>query len=313
MGFDVNGILLVDKPADMTSHDVVAYVRKHFRIKKVGHAGTLDPFATGLLILCLGAATKIVQYLVDRDKEYLAVMKLGETTDTQDCTGDVLEHREIPSSAKEEISEVFAQFVGEIAQIPPMFSAKRVQGTRLYKLARAGKTVKRNARNVTIYELEFLDIHLPYVEFRVVCSKGTYIRTLAHDIGAVLGCGAHLTELRRTRIGQYGLHNAYSFETLVQIAKHTDKTNCIFPFDQALSFLPAVTIREPALTRLVHGAKIDLIPGETETLPEKLDLNQIVRMYSAAGKFLALARVTVLDHGGEPRWQFQPVKVFTQT
>lgn len=309
----MNGILLVDKAADMTSHDVVAYIRKHFQIKKVGHAGTLDPFATGLLILCLGQATKIAQYLVDCDKEYLAVLKLGETTDTQDCTGQVLEGRDIPALKKEDISKTFEQFVGEISQIPPMFSAKKVQGKRLYELARAGKTVERKARNVTIHELEFLEMSLPYLRFRVLCSKGTYIRTLAHDIGEVLGCGAHLTELRRTRIGQFALSEAYSLEQLTLIAKQQDKEHYLLPMDEALSFLPAVTIPEPALIRLVKGTKISLSPSEIETLSIESHQNQIIRVYSASETFVALVHATtVADHNGEIRWLFQPVKVFVK-
>ena len=153
----MNGILLLDKPIDTTSHDVVAWVRKHFRIRRVGHAGTLDPFATGLLVLCLGQATRIVQYLVDRDKEYAAVMKLGETTDTQDCTGQIQERKEVPEFSHQDIVRTFETFTGEISQIPPMFSARRVKGKRLYELAREGKTVEREARNVTIHECELLE------------------------------------------------------------------------------------------------------------------------------------------------------------
>lgn len=306
----MNGILLVDKPTKMTSHDVVAYIRKHFHIKKVGHTGTLDPFATGLLILCLGKATKIAQYLVDRDKEYAAVMKLGETTDTQDCTGQVQERRTLPSLSKDTITEVFAKFTGEISQIPPMYSAKKVQGRRLYEIARTGKTVERAARNVTIHELEFIEMTLPLIRFRVVCSKGAYIRTLAHDIGKALGCGAHLTELKRTRIGQFAVSDALALEQLVKMTKETDRSQCLIPLDEALSFLPAVKINEPASTRLAHGAQIILAARDIGNLATSGHQEQIVRIYSASGLFIALARGLVTDHDGEARWQFRPIRVF---
>lgn len=306
----MDGILLVDKPADMTSHDVVMYVRKHFRIKKVGHAGTLDPFATGLLILCLGQATKIAQYLVDRNKEYLAVMKLGETTDTQDYTGRVLERNTLPDLSIDAVVEVFTKFVGEISQIPPMYSAKKVQGRRLYKIARSGKTVERAARNVIIHELELKEMTLPYIRFRVVCSKGTYIRTLTHDIGAVLGCGAHLTELRRTKIGPFTINSAFSLDQLAKMTKRTAKSRCLIPLDEALFFLPAITVNEPASTRLVHGTKIDLTPRESREVTASGFPEQIFRIYSVSGTFIALANGMIITCDGEPRWQFQPIRVF---
>ncbi len=308
----MDGILLVDKAANMTSHDVVAHIRKHFRINKVGHAGTLDPFATGLLILCLGQATKIAQYLVGRDKEYLAVMKLGETTDTQDFTGQVLERRSGFEFSKEAIAKVCAKFRGEISQIPPMYSAKKVQGKRLYKIARAGKTVKREAQTVKIYELDVLETRLPYIRFRVVCSKGTYVRTLAHDIGAVLGCGAHLTELRRTNIGQFAVSNGVPFEELVKMTKQSVALQCLIPLDKALSFLPAVNMNESASTRLAHGSQVILAAGDISGLVTSGYPDQIVRIYSLSGSFIALARGTPIDQDGESRWQFRPIRVFVR-
>jgi tRNA pseudouridine55 synthase len=249
------GILLVQKPANMTSHDVVVWIRKQFHTKRVGHAGTLDPFATGLLILCLGEATRIVEYLVDLDKEYVAVMKLGESTDTQDCTGRVLERKTLPTflqdgSAFDVIGDrvrgTFARFVGDISQIPPMFSARKVQGKRLYEFARQGETVERPARNVRVSELELLEIIPPYIRFRVVCSKGTYVRTLAHDIGETLGCGAHLSALERTRIGQFSIKEAFSLDQLAQLTRQSDKQHVLIPLDRALAFLPAMEIGEAA-------------------------------------------------------------------
>ena len=193
----MGGILLVHKPADCTSHDVVTQIRKLFRTKKVGHAGTLDPFATGLLLLCLDEATRLSEYLLNAEKEYAAVVKLGEVTDTQDRTGRVLETCPVPDLAEAELRAAMTGFIGEIAQTPPMFSARKVQGRRLYKLARKGKTVERAAQAVNIAALDLLAVELPFLRLRVVCSKGTYIRTLAHDLGAALGCGAWFSMPKR--------------------------------------------------------------------------------------------------------------------
>jgi tRNA pseudouridine55 synthase len=336
----MGGILLVNKPADITSHDVVVEIRKLFHTKKVGHAGTLDPFATGLLLLCLDEATRIVEYLVNRDKEYVAVMKLGESTDTQDCTGHVLEKREIPSFSEDEISKTFAQFVGELSQVPPMFSARKVRGKRLYELARRGEVIERAAQNVRIYELEIFDITLPYIRFRVVCSKGTYIRTLAHDIGKSLGCCAHLSVLERTRIGQFSLKDAVSLEQLSQTVQQSDDTRFLIPVDEALGFLPAIEIDEPVAALLAHGTKVLLVVGDFKLREVQLDgrhlgggahrgevqsdgrhlgggahrgdHDQEFRVYSATGRFIALARRRFTGTPDKPQWMLQPLKVFAK-
>ena len=249
----MHGVLLVNKPPVITSHDVVAAVRKQFHIRKVGHAGTLDPFATGLLLLCLGDATKIVRYLSDCEKEYLAVMKVGEETDTQDLTGQIVRQTPVPDLSHADITRVFAQFHGDLLQTPPMYSARRVQGKRLYELARQGKTVERQAQPVHIARLTILDISLPFIRFQVVCSKGTYVRTLAHDIGKILECGAHLTELERTRIGEFRLADAYLLEHLSE-RKHVPGT--LIPLDKSLSFFPEVILQEAESKQLMHGVQI---------------------------------------------------------
>ena len=311
----MGGILLVNKPANITSHDVVVEVRKQFRIRKVGHAGTLDPFATGLLILCLGEATRIVKYFVNCDKEYVAVMKLGESTDTQDSTGRVLGKREIPALSKDDISETFARFVGEISQVPPMFSARKVRGKRLYELARKGKTVERAARSVRIDELEILDITLPYIRFRVVCSKGTYVRTLAHDIGDLMGCGALLSALERIRIGPFASKDAVSLEQLAQMVRQSDKTRFLMPIDEALAFLPAVEVGEAASALLVHGTQISLTAGNSKDLMDLgnwYEEDQEFRVYNAKGKFIALARRTSAGTPDKPQWTLRPLKVFAK-
>jgi tRNA pseudouridine55 synthase len=213
---DPIGILIVDKEKGMTSHDVVKTVRRKFAIKKVGHAGTLDPNATGVLVLLLGAATKFSGKFTDEDKEYVAVMKLGEKTDSGDSDGRLVSSREV-LVPEDKIKEVMLGFLGEMEQVPPMVSAKQVNGERLYKLARKGIEVKREAKKITIKAIEIMDIDMPFVEFRVVCGKGTYIRQLAEDIGEKLGCGAHLTELRRTRSGAFSIEQAVSFSDLVNM------------------------------------------------------------------------------------------------
>ena len=212
----LSGILIVDKEKNMTSHDVVDKVRRKFKIKKVGHAGTLDPNATGVLVLLLGKATKMSGELSSSDKEYEGVMKLGVTTTSGDCDGEVVNIAKVNSTA-EDILEAIKSFKGESEQLPPMFSAKKVNGKRLYKLARKGIMVEREAKKISIKKIEVENIDLPLVTFRVVCSKGTYIRQLAHDIGGKLGCGAYLAELIRTRSGDFTIDKAINFSRLMEM------------------------------------------------------------------------------------------------
>ena len=212
------GILVVDKEKGMTSHDVVDAVRRKFAIKKVGHAGTLDPNATGVLVILLGKATKLSDKYSGEGKEYEAVLKLGEKTDSADCEGNLIEKKEV-SSSEEEIADAMAAFLGETEQVPPMVSAKKVDGKRLYKLARKGVNVERKPRKIVITKIDILNIDLPFVRFRVACSKGTYIRQLAEDIGEKLGCGAHLTELRRVKSGDFSIDEAVSFSKLMKMKR----------------------------------------------------------------------------------------------
>ncbi len=213
-GINVDGILLVDKPQDWTSHDVVGFVRSRYRLAKVGHGGTLDPMATGLLVLLLGKGTKCSQAVMVGEKLYRGTIKLGETTNTQDADGQVEETRDVPSLEDAQLDEVFARFEGEIEQIPPMVSAIKKDGVPLYKLARKGQEIEREPRPVTIHHCTRLGTRLPEVDIEVRCSKGTYIRTLAHDIGASLGCGGHLSALRRVASGDYDVANAVSIDAL---------------------------------------------------------------------------------------------------
>ncbi|MBD3307042.1 tRNA pseudouridine(55) synthase TruB [candidate division KSB3 bacterium] len=305
----MNGILLIDKPAGMTSHDVVAAVRKLGRIKKVGHAGTLDPFATGLLMLCLGKATKISQYLVGHDKTYVGVMKLGETTDTQDRTGEVIARQPTAAVSPEALTHALKQFEGPQSQLPPMFSAKKVGGRRLYDLARTGKTVEREPQAVTIYALDLLDVDWPFVRFRVACSKGTYIRTLAHDIGQVLGCGAHLTALQRTAIGPFALSDAMSLDQFARAVEQGEEEQCLIPLDTALACFPAISLPDQAATRLAHGTRVLLPAQVVEQVQQGEETAQMMRVYRASGTFIALASMTIVHQNEETLCQFQPIKV----
>jgi tRNA pseudouridine55 synthase len=205
-----DGVLLVDKAEGMTSHDVVALVRRKLQVRKVGHCGTLDPIATGLLLITVGRGTKVQDLLMSEDKEYVGTFVLGVTTDTQDRQGEVIQQRPVPALDEIQIRAVFEKFRGDFYQLPPMVSAKKHGGVPLYKLARQGKVVEREPRLVHVYRYTIDQVRLPEIDFSVLCSKGFYVRTYAHDIGETLGCGAHLKSLRRTKSGRFDVTNAIS-------------------------------------------------------------------------------------------------------
>ena len=228
---EATGILLVDKPAGPTSHDIVARVRARFRVKKVGHGGTLDPMATGLLVLLLGKATKHSDRVMGHDKVYEGVLRLGEETDTQDATGTVVATGDPSGVTREALLAAMRALEGDQLQTPPMVSARKIGGVPLYKLARQGQTVPREPRLIHVYRFDLLDFALPDARFRVSCTKGTYVRTLAHDIGRALGCGAHLAELRRTRVGDFGIGDAHPLDVLLDAPR-------VDPFLLPLSVLP---------------------------------------------------------------------------
>lgn len=208
------GILLVDKPQGITSHDVVSKLRRVFHIKKIGHAGTLDPMATGLLLMLIGKATKVSQYLMSMDKEYTGTVLLGKTTDSQDAEGELLEERPVPELSEDGVLMEMKTFIGDQYQMPPMFSAKKINGQKLYKLARQGKTVEREPRVINISKFELTRFAPPEIDFLVACSKGTYVRTIAHDLGERFGCGGHLCSLRRTGVGKFRIENADTIEEI---------------------------------------------------------------------------------------------------
>ncbi len=216
-----DGVLLVDKPAGLTSHDVVDRLRRHFQFKKVGHCGTLDPMATGLLLIVLERATKLQARLMSQDKTYEGIMRLGVETDSHDADGQVLAEKPVTAITAAELESVLAKFRGDIQQVPPMISAVKHHGTPLYKLARKGKTIEREPRFVHIYDLRAFAVNLPDIPFRCACTKGTYVRTLSHDIGQLLGCGAHLAQLRRTRSGEFDVQNARPLADLLKL--HRDQ------------------------------------------------------------------------------------------
>ena len=214
-----SGVLLIDKAPGMTSHDVVAIARRQLNMKKIGHCGTLDPMATGLLMLVVNRATKIQDLLMSEDKTYSGTMTLGVTTSTQDKEGEVLEEREVPDLSHEEIIEAFDELTGDFEQIPPMVSAIKKDGVPLYKLARKGKVVERKPRAVSVKGYEVTRVELPEIDFVVDCSKGFYVRTYANDIGESLGCGAHLSSLRRTRSGKFTLERAVAVDVLKEASR----------------------------------------------------------------------------------------------
>ena len=252
----IDGALLVDKPVGITSNFALQKVKRLMGAAKAGHAGTLDPLASGLLIALFGEATKFAGLLLDSDKEYLATLKLGETTATGDAEGDILETRPVATSAAE-IPAVLRRFTGEVEQVPPMHSALKRDGVPLYKLARKGQSVERQPRRVRILELEMLDFRKPFLDIRVRCSKGTYVRTLAEDIGAALGCGAHLAGLRRTGSGRVRIDDAVPVAALETMAPPERRARLV-GLDALLVELPRVDLDAGLAAKLRNGQSLPL-------------------------------------------------------
>jgi len=252
----LDGILNIYKEKGFTSHDVVAVVRRIIGQKKVGHTGTLDPDAEGVLPVCLGKGTKLADYIMAKKKGYRAVLKLGVTTTTEDASGEVLEEKKVDFD-QEKIKEVIASFVGEIDQVPPMYSAIKVNGKKLYELAREGKEIERKSRTITIFDITIRTFLPPdRIEMDVTCSKGTYIRTLCKDIGEKLGCGGHMESLLRTASGEFVLETAIKLEALKQLALEERISEVVMPINQVLEGYATITIAEKGTTLLHNGAKI---------------------------------------------------------
>lgn len=288
-----SGLLVIDKPAGVTSHDVVALVRRLLGLKRVGHAGTLDPLATGVLVVAVGEATRLIEYLETEPKEYVAGVVFGVTTDTQDMTGVVCAERSCAGLSLAELEAVLPRFRGELLQVPPMVSAVHHQGRRLYDLARRGVHVERAARPITVHALEaseFAPGERASCSLRVVCSAGAYVRTLVHDIGEALGCGAALSALRRTRVGRWSLADACSPEKL---ADEAVRSGALIPVAEALAHLPRATVDEAGLDRLAHGQPVDC--------PAEWSAQAVGLLLDAQGRVVALAR--------RVEGRLQPVKV----
>jgi tRNA pseudouridine55 synthase len=267
----MNGVLVIDKPKGVTSFDVVREVRRALKLKKVGHTGTLDPMATGVLPICVGEGTKIAQFIIEATKAYDATLKLGATTDTLDADGKVLETRPVPEINREVLEAALAKFRGTFLQVPPMYSAIKIGGKRLYELARAGEEVERAPREVTVFELTLRDFSADEVKFSVRSSKGFFVRSLAADLGAALGCGAHLTALRRTQSGPFTLAQAVPLERATE-AK-------LVSLNDALKDVPELKLSALEAGRVKHG-------GLVETAPS---LSGVHRVVDPSGALLAIA------------------------
>ena len=276
----MDGILVLDKPRGWTSHDVVARVRQLTKIKRVGHTGTLDPMATGVLIVCLGQATRVVEYMVGHDKRYTATVRLGIETDTYDAQGQVVARRPVDVS-ESALRESLEAFVGDLRQVPPMFSAIKQAGTKLYDLARQGIEVEREPRSMTIHSIDLIGFDPPDATIDVRCSAGTYIRSLAHDLGRRLGCGAHLSMLTRTAAGDFTLAQAVSLEAFEAAAADGSWTTLLRPLDAALSSFPAITLSEDDAVRARHGMTV--IAGD-------ILANDLVRAYDPSGRIVGVMR-----------------------
>ena len=297
-GRKVNGILLLDKPIGVTSNDALQRIKWLFKAQKAGHTGSLDPLADGLLPICFGAATKISAFLLDADKRYWARVRLGETTTTADAEGEILEQRPVGDFDQADLEAVLKEFTGEISQMPPMYSALKHNGERLYNLARQGIEVEREPRTVNIHALNLTEFGKPEFEIEVQCSKGTYIRTLAEDIGEKLGCGGHLASLRRTGVGPYGVdHAMVTMDQIEELAQDGFDAldDLLLPLDSALEHWPSVNLTADSAFYLRSGQAV-LVP--------KAPTEGWVRIYDEIESFVGVGEI--LDDGKvAPRRLFQ--------
>ncbi len=286
---DISGIFNIDKPAGWTSFQVVSLVRRLSGVRRVGHAGTLDPSATGVLVVCLGQATRLVEYMMETTKVYRAEVRLGITTDTLDATGKPLSQADPSNISRQQVEDALTAFVGEIDQVPPMFSALKHGGEPLYRYARAQRQVERQPRRVTIHRLQLLAFQPPLVAIEVECGKGTYIRALAHDLGQQLGCGAHLSALARLRVGPFSLDDACSLVELEAAFQEGRWLSLLHPADASLPSWPAVTLSEPQERAVRFGQC--LAADSLEPAPaQAVENGQLCRAYSPRGQLVAILR-----------------------
>lgn len=280
-----HGFLNIDKPAGVTSTDVVRQIRRAAHQKQVGHGGTLDPMATGVLPIALGNATRLLEYLQEEEgKAYRATVQLGTTTDTDDAEGTIIQQRPVPPLSDDQFEQVLAQFRGTIEQVPPQYAAIRVAGRRMYEYARAGEYVELPSRTIDIEQLTLLDWATPMLVLDVQCSKGTYIRALARDIGAMLNCGAHLTALRRTRAGVFDLQTAVPLETILVASERL--SDHLLPLNASLADWPCITVNEEGAQRLRHGQRIttECAADRAAALDERGELVAIIERVEDAWK-----------------------------
>ncbi|MBD5463143.1 MAG: tRNA pseudouridine(55) synthase TruB [Lachnospiraceae bacterium] len=296
-----HGIINVYKEAGYTSHDVVARLRGICGQKKIGHTGTLDPDAVGVLPVCLGNGTRLCDMLTDRRKEYIATLRLGMMTDTQDISGKVLEEREVLVSPPE-VRKVILSFLGDSMQIPPMYSALKVNGKKLYELAREGKEVERAARPITVYGIEVLQEEHPEYVFKVKCSKGTYIRTLCHDIGEQLGCGGVMTKLIRSRVGEFEIEKAHTLDELQRLADQGILSEAIVPVEKMFEDYPALVVKESSHKVIQNGNQLKKEDFMENT--EEIADGKEIRVYSHQNIFFGIYRYE------KRRKLFSPVKMF---
>ena len=281
-GRDIDCVFLLDKPQGMSSNDIMQKVKRVFQANKAGHTGALDPLATGMLPICLGEATKFSQFLLDADKRYVVTAKLGERTDTSDAEGQVVETRPVNVETSQ-ILTALEQFRGDILQVPTMFSALKHNGKPLYEYARAGITVEREARPITIFEINFIEYQAPSLTLEVHCSKGTYIRTLVDDLGEVLGCGAHVTVLRRTAVADYPTEKMMTWDALQALAEQGDLDQHLLPIDTAVSKLPALKLNAEQSKGIGFGQRVKFA--------NEAKLHGRVRLFSNENIFLGVALV----------------------
>ena len=278
---EISGVLLLDKPLGASSNQALQQIKRIYQAAKAGHTGSLDPLATGLLPICFGEATKFSHFLLDADKSYRALIKLGATTTTADAEGEVIATHAVNVSI-DEVQTTLRRFTGEIKQVPPMYSALKHEGKALYEYARAGVELARDARDVTIFDIQFHELAKDLLDVTVVCSKGTYIRTLAEDIGAALGCGAHLAGLRRLTTAHYDLAQAFTVDDLERMSPE-QRDAALLPSDSAIQNLPEVVIDEDSAFYLMRGQ---------EVWKQGLNLQGLFRIYSERGVFLGIGEQT---------------------